>query len=268
MDVTVVVPMFNAQATIGRCLDSIAAQTSAAARVVVVDDGSTDGSVEIARAHGLAGLEVVANFVNRGPGAARNDGARRATTDWLAFLDADNVWQPTFVEEVSAALAQLGAEFASTGGTRSLLSRRTVKRLLDEPPVATERSRDFWRIAARFLPAVPSSTVVARELFERVGGFPEDVFTGEDITLAARLWLAAKRFVFVNKPLYISIQRGDSLTAGRRRYRDVRLLLGRVGMVLLRALRQRRAGTRWLVVAWARMTVGRHALWLRQRFGR
>jgi glycosyltransferase involved in cell wall biosynthesis len=237
-------------------------------RVVVVDDGSTDSSAQIARASSLAGLEVVESAANRGPGAARNDGARRASTEWLAFLDADNVWQPTFLEEAGAALAEHRAEFASTGGTRSLLGRRMVKRLLDEPDVASERSRDFWRIALRFLPAVPSSMVVSHGLFERVGGFPEDVLTGEDITFAARLWLAVDRFAFVNKPLYISIQRDDSLTAGRRRYRDVRLLVARVGKVLLLAARRRKPGTRWLVVAWARMTVGRHALWLRQWLSR
>lgn len=258
--------MHNAEATIGRCLDSIAAQTSPAVRVIVVDDGSTDESTGVARKHSLAGLEVVTSYVSRGPGAARNDGARRAATEWLAFLDADNVWAPTFLEKAAAAVAQHQAELASTGGTRSLLGRRMVRRLLDEPAVATERSRDFWRIALRFLPAVPSSTVVARDLFERAGGFPEDVLTGEDITFAARLWLIADRFAFVNEPLYISIQRPDSLTAGRRRYRDLRLLLGRVGMVLVRALRRRKAGTRWLVVAYARMAMGRHALWLRQLF--
>jgi glycosyltransferase involved in cell wall biosynthesis len=260
--------MYNAAGTIGRCLDSIAAQTSAPLRVIVVDDKSTDSSAEVARAHGVAGLEVVESVANRGPGAARNFGARRAATEWLAFLDADNVWQPPFLEEAGAALAHHQAAFANTGGTRSLLGRRMVKRFLDEPEVATERSGDFWRIALRFLPAVPSSTVVSRELFERVGGFPEDVLTGEDITFAARLWLAADRFAFVNKPLYISIQRTDSLTAGRRRYRDVRLLVARVGMVMLRAARRRKPGTRWLVVAWGRMTVGRHLLWLGQRLRR
>jgi glycosyltransferase involved in cell wall biosynthesis len=262
--------MYNAGATIGRCLDSIAAQTSAPTRVIVVDDGSTDGSAEICRSHPLSNLEVVTSPVSRGPGAARNDAARRATTEWLAFLDADNVWQPTFLEAAGAALTEYDAEFASTGGTRSFVGRigpRSVERLLDEPGVATERSRDFWRMALRFLPAVPSSTVVARDLFARVGGFPDDALTGEDITFAARLWLIAERFAFVNAPLYVSIQRPDSLTAGRRRYRDVGLLLGRVGMVLLRAMRRRKPGTRWLVIAYLRMTLGRHALWLRQRLG-
>jgi glycosyltransferase involved in cell wall biosynthesis len=264
VEVTVVVPMHNAEATIGRCLDSIAAQTSPPVRVIAVDDGSTDGTAEVCSEHALAGLEVVRSHVSRGPGAARNDGARRATTDWLAFLDADNVWAPTFLEKAAAGLVEHRAEFASTGGTRSLLGRRMVSRLLDEPAVATERSRDFWRIALRFLPAVPSSMVVARDLFDRAGGFPDDVLTGEDITFAARLWLIADRFAFVNEPLYVSIQRPDSLTAGRRRYRDLRLLLGRVFMVLVRAARRRRAGTRWLAVSYARMAVGRHVLWLRQ----
>jgi glycosyltransferase involved in cell wall biosynthesis len=264
--VTVVVPTYNAAATIGRCLDSIAAQTKSPARVIVVDDGSTDASADLARAHPLTGLEVVSNAANRGPGAARNDGAQRAHTKWVAFLDADNEWAPAFLEEACAAAENFRADVASTGGTRSLISGREVRRLLEEPAIATQRSHDFWRISLRFLPAVPSSTVVTRDLFERAGRFPEDVLTGEDVTLAARLWLEADRFAFVNQPLYVSMQRADSLTAGARRYRDLLLLLGRVGMVTARAIRRRKSGTGWLVVAYMRMAVGRHALWLRQRF--
>src|SRR5262245_11878628 len=164
MSVTVVVPMHNAAPTIGRCLDSIHAQTKRPEKVVVVDDGSTDGSADVVRDHPLPGLVVVSSPIGRGPGAARNDGAQRASTEWLAFLDADNEWQPEFLQEVCAAIANLNAAYGSPGGTPRLVSPRpaNVRRILSGGPVTAERSRDFRRIALRFLPVAPPSLVRRR----------------------------------------------------------------------------------------------------------
>jgi glycosyltransferase involved in cell wall biosynthesis len=263
LPVTVVVPMYNAEATILRCLDSIVAQSQPPAGVIVVDDASTDGSVELVERRALANLELVRLTANAGPGAARNHGARRVATDWIAFLDADNTWEPTFLEEVTVAISSHSVDFASSGGVRTKVHPRPSRlvRLLPGTRAASDSTADFWRISLRFTPAVPSSTIVRASLFERLGGFPEDVRTGEDATLFARLWLHG-RYAFVNRALYTSTQLDTSLTAGGRSYHDIRLLLVRVGQVLWHAIRARRPGTGWFIVAYARMALGRHLAWL------
>lgn len=255
--------MYNAAATIARCLESVRAQTKPPARIVVVDDASSDHSIEVAREAGLPNVELISAANNGGPGAARNRGAALAVTDWVAFLDADNTWEPAFLEEVCAAIADFDADFGSSGGTRHLRypRPRSVNRTLERGPSRADRSADFWKISLRFMPVVPSSLVVRRSLFERVGGFPEDVRTGEDITLVARLWLHG-RFCFVNRPVYTSVQLGSGVSAGPRTYHDVRKLLARVGLTLWRSARSRRAGTLWFALAYGRMFVGRHASFL------
>ncbi|MGJ3259859.1 MAG: glycosyltransferase family 2 protein [Rhodospirillales bacterium] len=99
--VSVIVPAYNAGATIGRALESIAAQTLPPAEVIVVDDGSADATAERARAMQavLAPVRlVVIAQENAGAGAARNRAVREASQDYLAFLDADDEWLPGKLE--------------------------------------------------------------------------------------------------------------------------------------------------------------------------
>jgi glycosyltransferase involved in cell wall biosynthesis len=99
--VTVVIPTFNSAATIHDSLASVAAQTARPAEVIVVDDGSRDGTPEMVRAAAeQLGLPVrVVEFpTNRGPSAARNRGWDEATHDLVAFLDADDRWHPRKLE--------------------------------------------------------------------------------------------------------------------------------------------------------------------------
>jgi glycosyltransferase involved in cell wall biosynthesis len=263
VQITAVVPMHNSRDTIPDALASIAAQTQPPAQVIVVDDASSDDSIEVARASGLPALEVMELKPNRGPGGARNAGASRATTEWLAFLDADDTWAPTFLEEVSAALRATDADFAGTGGIRQMVHREPIVRLIEAPAEAADRTIDFWKIASRFSPIVPSCAVIRKTLFQQVGAFPEDVRSGEDMTLFARLWLEG-RFAFVNRPLYQSGQLANGLSAGPRSYRDTAMFTTRLGATLVRAIARRKPGTQHFALAYGRRVTKRHATWLRR----
>jgi glycosyltransferase involved in cell wall biosynthesis len=104
----VVIPAFNAAATLGETLATVFAQTLTPARVIVVDDGSTDATAEIARS---AGAEVLSQ-ANRGPGTATTLGMAAATSPFLAFVDADDLWLAHKMErqlEVLVATEELAA---------------------------------------------------------------------------------------------------------------------------------------------------------------
>ncbi|MBC5810545.1 MAG: glycosyltransferase family 2 protein [Candidatus Eremiobacteraeota bacterium] len=94
LPISVVVPAYNAEAFIGTTLASVLAQTRLPAEIIVVDDGSTDRTGEIA---GALGARVVRQ-PNRGPAGARNGGLAAATQPWIAFIDADDVWFPRKLE--------------------------------------------------------------------------------------------------------------------------------------------------------------------------
>jgi len=88
--VSVVIPAYNLEGCIGRAIESVLAQTRPADEIIVVDDGSTDGTGEIAKKYGLAVRYIYQE--NAGASAARNTGIKTAKYEWVAFLDGDDEW--------------------------------------------------------------------------------------------------------------------------------------------------------------------------------
>ncbi|HEY1044495.1 MAG TPA: glycosyltransferase family A protein [Telluria sp.] len=173
-DYTVVIPAFNAAATLAHALDSVLAQTMPAREVVVVDDGSPDRE-DIARiVAGYGGHVTLLQQDNAGPAAARNTGARATKATWIAFLDADDSWLP---HKMQAQLA-LGTDpkvGLLHGGARA-------------DRLALPFDMDFdvlWR-GNRIC---TSMTVVRREVFESLGGFFEspELIGAEDYNLWLRI---------------------------------------------------------------------------------
>ncbi|MBF0443185.1 MAG: glycosyltransferase, partial [Oligoflexales bacterium] len=93
-DISVIVPVFNRETTVARCVDSILGQSVKAARVIVVDDGSTDGTSSILKGYADRGkIVLLTKDRNEGVSAARNSGIRAARSQWIAFCDSDDVWE-------------------------------------------------------------------------------------------------------------------------------------------------------------------------------
>lgn len=93
MTISVIVPVFNRELTIARCLQSIINQIVAVDEVIVVDDGSVDGTAEIIKSYQLDHPNIkLVEKRNGGVASARNAGIRVATGEWILFLDSDDVW--------------------------------------------------------------------------------------------------------------------------------------------------------------------------------
>jgi glycosyltransferase involved in cell wall biosynthesis len=100
-DVAVVIPCYNASRVIGRALASVMEQSDPPREIVVVDDGSDDCAVTqaiVAGMHGKIPIEMISLRVNRGASVARNRGVARSRAEYIAFLDADDVWHPRKIE--------------------------------------------------------------------------------------------------------------------------------------------------------------------------
>src|SRR5262245_53259028 len=94
--ISVVIPCHNAAAYLRSSIDSVLAQTVPPREILVIDDGSTDESATVAMSY--APRVRVVKQTNRGPASARNRGIEEATGEWIAFLDADDVWRPQKLE--------------------------------------------------------------------------------------------------------------------------------------------------------------------------
>ena len=109
--VSVVIPAYQRAESIGRAIDSALAQTMGDLEVIVVDDGSTDGTAEVVRAVPDSRVRLLAHETNKGGNAARQTGIDAAQGTWVAFLDSDDAWLPEKLARQLARLAEAGPDY-------------------------------------------------------------------------------------------------------------------------------------------------------------
>ncbi len=161
--ITVIVPAYNAAATLGACLESLRRQTVPAVEIIVVDDASRDRTVAVAQAHGA---RIIALPRNQGPGIARNAGAAAATGEVLAFTDSDCEPPLDWLERITAPLAAPGV-VAATGGYAGPVRATFLTRLQDGLLHARQRG-----LPAEIESTITSNFACRRADFLAVGGFP------------------------------------------------------------------------------------------------
>jgi glycosyltransferase involved in cell wall biosynthesis len=196
--VSVIIPVFNGAATVARAIDSVLVQEfKPGFEIIAVNDGSTDCTAQI-----LAGYENDIRIVkhnNRGPAAARNTGAANAEGEFLAFLDADDFWEPVMLENTvralrcnpAAVLAYCNAATFDPGGW--LVASSLVASDRNHPPSMAELLTRWW-------PVLPSAVTIRKRVFEECGGFAEDLRAYEDVHFCL---LARERgpFEYLSRPL-------------------------------------------------------------------
>ena len=170
---SVVIPLFNKMGYVRRALESVSAQSFADFDVIVVDDGSTDGSADVVRAHSDPRVRLVRQD-NRGEGAARNRGIAESSGELIAMLDADDAWDAQFLEAIvglwrrfpEAALLAAGYRSRYAGG----FTLETRIPGCDEGCLV----RDYFAKAARAPVVWSSAQAIPRRVFHRVGVFGTD----------------------------------------------------------------------------------------------
>lgn len=181
MNISVIIPTHNRRALLARALDSVMRQSLPAAEVIVIDDGSTDGSAEfVRRAYPQVKL---ARQPNRGVSAARNHGIALAAHDWIALLDSDDEWRADKLQRQAEALAREPAHlFCHTDEV-------WVRNGARVNPKAKHAKFGGW-IFDKCLPLCcisPSSALIHRRVLARVGNFDEDLPACEDYDLWLRV---------------------------------------------------------------------------------
>jgi glycosyltransferase involved in cell wall biosynthesis len=222
MDVSVVIPAYNAAHHLTETLASVSAQFRPPLEIIVVDDGSTDATAQIAAA---AGARVIRQ-PNGGASAARNAGVAVARAPWIAFLDADDRWRPAFIERVSAAahycpdVAAIFTDYVLDDPGDQCASWFAVDRVFrtlrgrDIAPGVRRFPRDeLMRALIRSRAFVSTSALaVRRDVFLKCGGFDESYRRAEDLELLLRLF-AWGTAAAVSEPLSVYRKHGANLTA-------------------------------------------------------
>ncbi len=190
---SIIIPCLNEERRLGPTLQALKQQSASADvfEVIVVDGGSTDATIAMARAAGVRVIEC-----EPGLGRQRNIGALNATAEWIAFMDADCTASPNWVREALHYIAAgnadvvIGPVLVPAGGT--WVERAWGKHLEMRHLVAPKTYRTF-----RFLST--QNFIVSRSAFEKAGRIDENLTSGEDTIFAYRLWKQGFRLAYDNK---------------------------------------------------------------------
>jgi glycosyltransferase involved in cell wall biosynthesis len=206
--VTVLIPAYNREDYIREALDSVLGQTRPPDEVIVVDDGSSDRTAEIAESY--AGV-IVLRQANGGASAARNHALGVATSEWIAFLDSDDVWREDKLELQMAALAAAPGYEACTCNAVALRGPADPADFGPPPLRLPPSDKIAPRLRGR-LRLPPGTVVVKRDLLRQVGGFEKDATLCEDWDLWLKLVAAGCRFLLVPEDLLLIRVHGSNIS--------------------------------------------------------
>lgn len=199
-------PLYNKAPYVRKAVESVVGQTCRDWELIVVDDGSTDGGGDIVTSIADPRIRLVRQE-NAGVSAARNRGVALSgeaafRSPYICFLDADDWWEPTFLEEMAGLIKRYPD--AGIYGTSYYIVKNGKKRLA---PIGVEEGFDegeinYCRVYAKTLcmPLTSITVVMSRAVFDESSGFKPHLKLGEDFDLWIRIALKHK-VVFLNKPL-------------------------------------------------------------------
>lgn len=203
MSITVVIPLYNKAQYIQRAIDSVLYQSFQDFHILVVDDGSTDEGPALVSSYTDSRIAIVSQS-NQGVSAARNKGIKEASDDLIAFLDADDVWEPTMLETmnrlattypqcdvIATSYKSVDAQGAETEAILRGISFQSSEGLLT----------NYFQVASQSNPPICSSSVMIRKrAIQAIGGFPVGIKQGEDLLTWARL-AARYQIAYSTQPL-------------------------------------------------------------------
>lgn len=213
IDISVIIPVFNAAQYIKSCLDSLLAQEKKAREIIVVDNGSTDTTLALVRRY-----EEIRLIEEPLPGAstARNKGAKQAKGSLLAFLDADCHAQPDWLKEAWRILRCHDSADGLVGASRGI-SQNLWAAFFQRS--YNEFLREIQATDGRLLKIDSKNFFLKREAFWAIGGFDTSIRSCEDADLGIRLHRAGYR-IFFSPSVVVSHLNPTKLSSRLRRRRD------------------------------------------------
>ncbi|MBT8325048.1 MAG: glycosyltransferase family 2 protein [Winogradskyella sp.] len=190
--ISVIIPLYNKAPYISETVSSVLSQSLENYELIIIDDGSTDDSVEKVKQFNDDRIKIYQQN-NKGVAAARNKGVDLAKAEYIAFLDADDYWDSTHLETLKTSITKFPdaglfcnnykINYNGTFATASKINVNTIKPILIE---------DYFKASKYDSLAWTSAVAIPKLVFLNIGGFNSDLKTGEDLDLWIRLALNYK----------------------------------------------------------------------------
>lgn len=221
-NICVVIPVYNKAKYIDRCIQSVLNQTVKPGEIIVVDDGSTDDSLQILSDNYGQEITLVSQ-VNAGKSVARNNGVDLSKSGYIAFLDGDDEWAPEYLENIASLMEEYPeCSIYSTAYLLASESERTPVKYRNLPLGFRGVVDDYFDVSLKGWSLLSSSSsVVDKQLFYKVGKFTPGLDLGEDLELWCKLAMNGK-IAFLNEPLSLYHYFNDS-SVTRTEYAKIEL---------------------------------------------
>ncbi len=196
MKISVIIPTYNRKHTLSRSIGSVLSQTTKPLEIIVVDDGSTDGTRDWISAEYPTVKYIYQN--NSGVSSARNNAIRNTRGEWIAFLDSDDEWLPNKLEQQINLIQDYPEYILCHSNEIWIRNGRRVNQMKKHKKFGGEvfeKCLDICRIS-------PSSALIKKSILEKIGYFDESLEVCEDYDLWLRL-TAKHKILFIDEPLIV-----------------------------------------------------------------
>ncbi len=200
---SIIIPLYNKEYNVAKAIQSVHSQTFEDWELIIINDGSSDRSLEIARGatENIRQPVTILDQVNSGVSATRNRGVSFAQYEFITFLDADDWWAPEFLEKMN----HLVHKFPDAGiyGCKYFwVKNGLLTKSLNQEPEDFEGYIDYFKAYthAWWMPLSSISVVIPKNVFNDMGGFKKELKFGEDFDLWIRIVLIY-RVGYLNEPL-------------------------------------------------------------------
>lgn len=187
--ITVVIPLYNKESSIARALDCVLGQTYSDYELVVVDDGSTDDGAAVVEQYNDPRIRLIKQK-NGGVSAARNRGIEEARGEYIALLDADDVWYTNHLEDLAQLIELYPQCKAFSTKYINHINGADHQIILNKMPFQGESGvlTNYFEVCSCSHPPVCSITAcIEKKLLQAIGGFPVGITSGEDLLTWARI---------------------------------------------------------------------------------
>lgn len=220
--ISVIIPVFNPGKHLRKCLDSIINQTYSNLEIILIDDGSTDGSANICEEYAQKDLRIICiHQSNLGVSSARNKGLEIASGEYLHFPDSDDYLEMDTYEYVLNIMHNNGCDAAAFEHYVTYPDHEVVHKL-DESFYGIEKGEQIQEHLMK------GSQFCWNKLFKRTLvkniRFPNDIYRGEDTVFSAYVLDNAKKVIFDSRPLYHYVQSEESACRGQFRINQMTVL--------------------------------------------
>ena len=198
----IIIPLYNKENFVEKTLQSVLNQTYSNYEVIIINDCSTDNSVLRVSPYLNEIISIHHHKENKGLSAARNTGIKLAKSDYIVFLDADDCWKETFLEEIYSMIISHKNEFVFATNYEVIYDKKLYNSILKinnslEKVILID---DFFKESLQYPLYIPSSLCVNKSVFDVVGLYNEKITFAEDIDMCLRIHKKFK-LVFFTKPL-------------------------------------------------------------------